>query len=68
MNSLNQIVNLDLHPINKSNKYIKLCNNKLTNNLEFSISALNLTNDLHKELIGGAVMGSQVILRMTSTF
>ena len=28
----------------------------------------NLLNDLHKELIGGAVMGRQVIMRMTSTF
>ena len=41
MNSLNQIVNLDLHPINKSNQYIKLCKNKLINN-----SVLQLDNFL----------------------
>jgi len=29
MNNLNQIVNLDLHPINKSGKYINFCHDKL---------------------------------------
>ena len=29
MASLNQIVNLDLHPINHSEKYLKVCKNKL---------------------------------------
>ena len=41
MNSLNQIVNLNLHPITKSDQYIKLCKNKLTNN-----SVLQLDNFL----------------------
>jgi len=43
-------------------------NLKLTSNLEMSVSALNILDDRHKELIGGAVMGRQVIMRMTSTF
>ena len=30
MASLNQIVNLDLHPINQSEKYLKACKNKLS--------------------------------------
>ena len=43
-------------------------NYMLTDNLKLSISALNFMDDQHKELIGGAVMGRQVIMRMTSTF
>ena len=43
-------------------------NLNLTTNLEMSISALNILDDRHKELIGGAVMGRQVIMRMTSSF
>ena len=43
-------------------------NYMLTDNLELSISALNFMDDKHKELIGGAEMGRQVIMRMTSTF
>ena len=39
-----------------------------TNNLEFSLSALNFMDDRHKELIGGATMGRQIIMRMTSNF
>ena len=44
------------------------CNYMLTENLELSISASNLIDDLHKELIGGAQMGRSVIMRMTSNF
>jgi outer membrane receptor protein involved in Fe transport len=40
----------------------------ITENLDLNMSALNLNNDLHKELIGGAVMGRQVVMRFTSTF
>ena len=36
--------------------------------LEMSISAMNITNDFHRELIGGAKMGRQLIFRLTSTF
>ena len=41
MNSLNKIVNLDLHPINTSTDYLIACKNKLKNN-----SALQLDNFL----------------------
>ncbi|MDP7028096.1 MAG: TonB-dependent receptor [Candidatus Marinimicrobia bacterium] len=40
----------------------------ITDNLDFNISALNLNNDLHKELVGGAIMGRQIVTRLTSTF
>jgi hypothetical protein len=40
----------------------------ITKNLDLNISALNLNNDLHKELIGGAIMGRQVVMRFTTTF
>ena len=43
-------------------------NKKITQNLTFSISGLNILNDLHKELIGGAKIGRQIILKMTSAF
>ena len=43
-------------------------NYMLTENLEFSVSALNFINDSHKELIGGAEMGQQVIMRLNSIF
>ena len=40
----------------------------MTPNLKLSIAALNFMNDEHKELIGGAKMGKQVIIRLTSNF
>ena len=40
----------------------------VTDNLDINISALNLNNDIHKELIGGALIGRQIIMRFTSTF
>ena len=43
-------------------------NRKVTNNLTCSVSAMNIFNDEHRELIGGAKMGRQVILKMTSSF
>ena len=43
-------------------------NRKVTDNLTFSISALNIFDDLHRELIGGAKIGRQVVMKMTSSF
>ena len=43
-------------------------NYSITKNVELSISAINLFNDMHKELIGGARMGRQIIMRMSSSF
>ena len=40
----------------------------ITDNLDCNLSALNLNNDLHKELVGGAIMGRQIVMRFTSTF
>ena len=37
-------------------------------NLDLSISCLNIFNDMHRELIGGAKMGRQIILRVTTKF
>ena len=48
MNSLNQIVNLNLHPINKSNQYIELCKNKLTNNSVLQLDNFLLAKSLKK--------------------
>ena len=42
MSSINQIVNLDLHPINHSEKYLKKCKNKLIKE-----SVLQLNNFLY---------------------
>ena len=59
MASLNQIVNLDLHPINQSEKYLKVCKNKLRkesvlqlNNFLSSKSLKDIqkeANDLHSK-------------------
>ena len=43
-------------------------NKKITDNLSCSISGMNIFNDEHKELIGGAKMGRQIVVRMTSSF
>ena len=40
----------------------------VSDNLDINISALNLNNDIHKELVGGALMGRQIVIRFTSTF
>ena len=52
MASLNQIVNLDLHPINQSEKYLKICKNKLKKEsvlqLNNFLSSKSL-NDIQKE-------------------
>jgi outer membrane receptor protein involved in Fe transport len=36
----------------------------ITENLDLNLSALNLNNDLHKELVGGAIMGRQVVMNL----
>ena len=46
MEALNQIVNLNLHPINKSNQYLELCKNKLTNNSVLQLDNFLLTKSL----------------------
>ena len=52
MASLNQIVNLDLHPINQSEKYLNVCKNKLRKEsvlqLNNFLSSKSL-NDIQKE-------------------
>ena len=43
-------------------------NYKIFENLSLSISAQNIFNDKHKELIGGAKIGRQINFRLESTF
>jgi hypothetical protein len=43
-------------------------NYNITPNLKFGVTGMNIFNDLHRELIGGAEMGRTVILRLTTTF
>ena len=43
-------------------------NYEITNNLKFGVTAMNLFDDRHRELVGGAKMGRQVIVRLTTTF
>ena len=43
-------------------------NYKILENLSLSISAQNIFNDKHKELIGGAKIGRQINFRLESTF
>ena len=40
----------------------------ITKNLKFGVSASNLFNDKHRELVGGAKMGRQIIMRLTTPF
>ena len=42
-------------------------NYKISKHLEFNITGLNIFDDRHKEMIGGAVMGRQIILRMSTS-
>ena len=41
-------------------------NYQINNNIQFNITALNIFNDVHKELIGGAKMGRQIIMRFST--
>ena len=43
-------------------------NYQITENLKFGITAMNILDDRHRELIGGAKMGRQVIMRLTTKF
>ncbi len=43
-------------------------NKKITYNLSSRLTGMNIFNDEHKELIGGAKMGRQVIMRLTTKF
>ena len=43
-------------------------NYNITPNLKFGVTAMNLFDDFHRELIGGAEMGRTVIMRLTTTF
>ena len=43
-------------------------NKKISDNLTLSVSGMNIFNDEHRELIGGAKMGRQIVMRFTSTF
>ena len=37
-------------------------------NLSLSVSCLNIFNDIHREIVGGAKMGRQVVMRMSTNF
>ena len=43
-------------------------NYEITDNLKFGITAMNILDDRHRELVGGAKMGRQVIMRLTTKF
>ncbi|MED5474877.1 MAG: TonB-dependent receptor [Candidatus Neomarinimicrobiota bacterium] len=43
-------------------------NYEINKNLKLSLTAQNIFNDLHKEIIGGAELGRQLIFRLTSSF
>jgi len=47
---------IDIHYNYKINKY-----------LSFNMTAMNIFNDVHRELIGGAKMGRQIIFRLSSS-
>ena len=42
-------------------------NYKISKHVEFNITGLNIFDDRHKEMIGGAVMGRQLIIRLTAS-
>lgn len=42
-------------------------NYQINKHLEFNITGLNVFDDRHKEMIGGAVLGRQIILRMSTS-
>ena len=41
---------------------------QINKNLSTSISCLNIFNDVHKEIIGGAAMGRQIVMRFSTEF
>ena len=48
MNSINQIVNFDLHPVNISTDYLNACKNKLKNNSILQLDEFLLPKSLKK--------------------
>ena len=42
-------------------------NYKINKHLEFNMTGLNIFDDRHKEMIGGAVMGRQIIMRLSAS-
>tara|TARA_B100000959_G_C14481911_1_gene419523 strand:- start:134 stop:544 length:411 start_codon:yes stop_codon:yes gene_type:complete len=42
-------------------------NYKINKHLEFNITGLNIFDDKHREMVGGAIMGRQIILRMSTS-
>ena len=48
MNSINQIVNFDLHPVNISTEYLNTCKNKLKNNSVLQLDNFLLPKSLKK--------------------
>ena len=65
--SIHYPIPIHLQPAARKLKY-KLGDFKITENLDMGVSAINILDDRHKELIGGAIMGRQIIMRMTSNF
>ena len=43
-------------------------NYKIVEHLKFNLSAMNVLNDIHRELVGGAKMGRQIVMRVSSEF
>jgi hypothetical protein len=43
-------------------------NYQIIESLKFNLSAMNVLNDIHRELVGGAKMGRQVVMRVSSEF
>ena len=42
-------------------------NYKINKHLELNMTSLNIFDDRHKEMIGGAVMGRQIIMRLSAS-
>jgi hypothetical protein len=43
-------------------------NYKIVESLKFNLSAMNVLNDVHREIVGGAKIGRQVVMRISSEF
>jgi outer membrane receptor for ferrienterochelin and colicin len=43
-------------------------NYKVAESLKFNLSAMNVLDDIHRELVGGAKMGRQIVMRISSEF
>ena len=58
----------DRRGVSQPYEWRKVNKHEFNKNLALSLSCLNIFNDMHREMIGGAKMGRQIILRFTSTF